>query len=158
MGVNLNLGINAGTMCFSKAGLAIGSTTTQLAIAAPNGAGVDFAVKGVMYHRADVATLDPGTAAQQADLTTCIYLVSLTAAATPLFSVVKGTEQVTATMTAEYDSLEWPTPAENTCPIGYFKVVTSGTTFTLGTTDLNDANVTTTYVDLCAVPVERLTS
>ncbi len=45
-------------------------------------------------------------------------------------------------------SLQWPTGANSTCPIGGFKVVCAvAATFTAGTTDLDATNVTTTYFD-----------
>ena len=56
MSINLSDNNRGGTFCLSKAGLAIGSTASQIAIAAPNGAGVDYCIKGVLYHKADAAT------------------------------------------------------------------------------------------------------
>ena len=50
--LNLSELIKGGTLCLSKAGLVKGSTST-ISIAAPNGAGVDFAIGGLLYHKAD---------------------------------------------------------------------------------------------------------
>ena len=56
MSLNLNDNNRGGTFCLSNAGLAIGSTASQIAIAAPNGAGVDYCIKGISYYKADAAT------------------------------------------------------------------------------------------------------
>ena len=157
MTINLNELARGGTMCLSKAGLAIGSTPAQVAIAAPNGAGVDFAINGVIYHKADAASVAITAATAQAASYTCIYLVCLNSSGT--LSTVKGTAVLTANLTAGTDVLQFPTPTADTCPIGYLKVATAaGYTFTAGTTDLNATGITTTYVDLLAVPVAPLTS
>jgi len=74
---NLNDDPRGGTMCLSKAGLVIGDgAKTGPAIAAPNGAGIDFVIDGIAYHKADAATVLPLSAdtVQAAD-TTCIYLM-----------------------------------------------------------------------------------
>ena len=51
MSLNLNDNNRGGTFCLSNAGLAIGSTASQIAIAAPNGAGVDYCIKGISYYK-----------------------------------------------------------------------------------------------------------
>ena len=48
MSLNLNDNNRGGTFCLSNAGLAIGSTASQIAIAAPNGAGVDYCSIGLV--------------------------------------------------------------------------------------------------------------
>jgi hypothetical protein len=146
---NMSELVRGGTLCLSKAGLHKGTTTT-LDIAAPNGAGVDFCIGGKMYHKADTNTIATTACAQQAALTSCLYLVMLSAAATPALSVVKGTEVLTAKVAAE--TLQWPTPTDGTCVIGAFRIDTpTGYTFTAGTSTY-DSNNTATFYDLLAVP------
>jgi len=142
-----------GTICLSKAGLAVGSTATGIAIAAPNGAGVDFAINGKLYHKADAATTAITAAAVQAIASTCLYLVCLNASGT--VSTVKGIAVLTADLTAGAAVLEWPDPVEDTCPIGAIKVVTVASTYTAGTTALTGI---ATYIDLMTIPTSPLTA
>jgi hypothetical protein len=155
--INLNELARGGTLCLSKAGVAIGSGDVKdLDIAAPNGAGVDYAINGILYHKADTADIPITAAAVQADLTTCLYLVCLDSSGT--LSTVKGTEVLTANLTNGTAVLRWPTPVADTCPIGAVKVANSGGTFTAGTTEFSAGTVTDTYYDLFTVPVAPLTS
>jgi len=147
-----------GTVCLSKAGLAEGTNSATIKTVAPNGAGVDFAIDGVLYPYADTDNIAVTAATAQADLTSCLYLVCASAAASPAITVVKGTEVLTASLTSGDDVLEWPEPTAGTCPIGGFKVVNSGGTFTAGTTDLGAGTVTDTYYDFFLVPPAPLTS
>ena len=154
---NFSNGTKGGTLCLSKAGLAIGSTAAQLSTAAPNGAGIDYAIDGILYHYADDATVPVTAAAVQPVLTTCLYLVQLDAALA--FSTVKGTAVLTADLAAGEAVLKIPEPAAAHCPIGMFKVVLASTaTFTAATTDLDASNVTTTYQDVMALPPQPRTS
>lgn len=157
MTINLNELPRGGTLCLSKAGLAIGSTPAQLAIAAPNGAGVDYAINGIIYHLADAATVAVTAGTAQGLLRKCIYLVCLDSSGN--LTTVQGTAQLTADLTAGTAVLAWPTPTADTCCIGAVKVQTASTAnFTAGTTDFNATNVTATYYDLLTVPVDPLTS
>lgn len=157
MTLNLDELVRGGTVCLSKAGLAIGSTATGLSIAAPNGAGVDYCIDGILYHLADAATVAVTAGTAQGLLRKCIYLVCLDSSGT--LSTVQGTAQLTADLTAGTATLEWPTPTADTCCIGAVKVQTASTAnFTAGTTDFDASNVTTTYYDLFAVPTAPLTS
>jgi len=133
------------TGSLSKAGLGIGSTPAELSIAAPNGAGVDFAIAGIAYHLADDGTVAMDAQAVQADLTTCLYLVLLDSAGA--LTVVKGIEVLTADLAAGITVVQFPDAPADLCPIGAFKVVTSGGTYTGGTTSLADGAVTDTYYD-----------
>jgi hypothetical protein len=148
--------LRGGTVCLSKAGLGEGTNATTIKIAAPNGAGVDFAIDGVLYHKADADNIDPTACDEQADETTCLYLVTLNASGT--VDTVKGTEVDSDELSAGNVVLHWPAPAADTCPIGAIKVATDGAAFTMATTDLGAATVTDTYYDLLAVPVAPLTS
>jgi len=151
---NLSELVRGGTVCLSKTGLAVGSNTAKMKILAPNGAGVDFAIKGVFYHIADTDDICIFTAATQAALTTCLYLVTINSANTIL--ITKGTEVVTADLTAGKVALTWPTPTAAYCPIGAVKVVATSV-FTAGTTALGTGNAAT-YYDLLAVPDTPITS
>ena len=115
--INLNELARGGTICLSKAGLAIGTTASKAQIlTSPVGKGVDYAIKGLLYHKddADDAILFTGLA--QADLTTCLYLVCLDKDGT--VSVVQGTAVLSADLCAGNAVLHWPEPAALNCPIG----------------------------------------
>ena len=71
-------------------------------------------------------------------------------------TMVKGTEVVTADLTAGKVALTWPTPTASTCSIGAVKVVATAV-FTAGTTALGTGNAAT-YYDLFAVPDKPITS
>jgi hypothetical protein len=132
------------TGSFSKAGLAEGTNSATIAIAAPNGAGVDYAVNGIAYHKADTDNIAMTALPVQAVSTTCLYLVQI---AGGTVSIVKGNEVLTANLGIE-NNCQIPMPDENNCPLGYIKVETNdSTTFTSGTTDLGAAGITDTYVD-----------
>lgn len=158
MNINLDEAPRGGTLCLSMAGLAIGGTgKNDLEIAAPNGTGVDFAINGVLYHKADADDIPITAATVQPVLTKCIYLVCLNASGT--LSTVKGTEQLVTDLSAKTEVLRFPQPVADTCPIGYVTVSLASTaTFTAGTTNFNASNVTAAYFNLFSVPVAPLTS
>ena len=157
--ITLDEAPRGGTICLSKAGLKIGNgTAAAVDTAAPNGAGIDYAINGILYHLADGVDKAITAAVVQPVLTKCLYLVCLDSAGT--LSTVKGTAQLTADLDAGIAVLEWPVPVADTCPIGAIKVqtLTSGT-FTAGTTALTPAaTLATTYYDLFAIPSAPLTS
>lgn len=131
------------TACFSRAGLAEGTNAATIQILAPNGAGIDFAIDGIGYHKADTDNIAVTAHAVQAVSTSCLYLVQISSAGT--VSTKKGTEQLTADLGVT-QSLQWPLPDEDLCPIGGYKIaLDSSTTFTNGTTDHGAAGVTDTY-------------
>lgn len=154
--MNLSDVTRHGTICLSKAGLAIGGTATAAKIAAPNGAGVDYAIDGILYHKAEADDSIAFTGLTQADDTTCLYLVCLNASGT--VSVVQGTAVSTAALTAGTAVLEWPQPGPTVCPIGAIKIANDGAAFTGGTTALSAATVTDTYYDLMTIPARPLES
>jgi hypothetical protein len=159
MTLNLNELSRGGTQCYSKAGLKIGTNTAAaIDTAAPNGAGIDYAINGTLYHKADTTDIAITAAAIQPVLTRCLYLVCLDSSGT--LSTVKGTAKLTADLLAGNAVLEWPTPAVDTCPIGAIKVETLvAGTYTAGTTALTPgAALAVTYYDLTLVPTAPLTS
>lgn len=140
------------TGCLAKAGLKEGSNSATIEIAAPNGAGIDFAINGKGYHKADTDNISVTAHAQQADDTTCLYLVQIDSDGT--VSTKKGKEVATDDL-AHAGSLQWPTPDEDKCPIGGYKVTCDGSAFTNGTTDHSAANITVNYIDFLVGLPER---
>ena len=157
---NFNNGIKGGNVSLSKAGLAIGdgAKTGTNSFAAPIGAGVDFAIDGILYHKADAATVAPFTAATaQGLLTKCLYLVCIDSA--NAITTVKGTAVLTADLVAGTKVLKWPELPADKAPVGAVKIaVTTTYNFTAGTTALDATGVTATYYDLFSVPIAPLTS
>ncbi len=155
---NLNMLPRGGTMCLAKAGVKIGNSgANDVDIAAPNGAGVDFAIKGLLYHKADAADIAITAATVQAVATTCLYVICLNASGT--LSTVKGTEVLTASLTNGTDVLCWPDVGDDVCAIGAAKVVCDAThTFTAGTTNFSATGITDTFMDFMVYPAEPLTS
>jgi hypothetical protein len=141
------LGFSGQTGCFSKAGLAEGTNANTIKIVAPNGAGVDFCIDGVAYHKADTDNIAMTALANQAASTTCLYLVTLNSSGT--LAITKGNEVLTADLGVVGGSCQWPAVPADVCPIGGFKLALDSTAggFTSGTTDLGAANVTDTYYD-----------
>lgn len=149
----------SGTRCLSKAGLAIGDgAKTGVALAAPNGAGIDFAIDGVLYHKADAATNLPFSAGVvQPVLTKCLYLVVIDAAGA--VTTVQGDPVLTSDLAEGRGGLFFPDVPAGKCPIGAVKITLASTaTFTPGTTALDASNVTATYIDLMQVPARPLAS
>ncbi len=154
MTMNLNELVRGGTVCLGSAGLKIGNSDTKdVDIAAPNGAGIDFAINGIAYHKADAADIPITAHAVQAALYSCIYLVQLNVSGT--LSTVKGT----AALTGSGEPLYWPTPTTDNCPIGAVRVdCASGYPFTGGTTDFDATGITDTFYSFFAVPAAPLTA
>ncbi|MGE0383416.1 MAG: hypothetical protein AB7N65_14200 [Vicinamibacterales bacterium] len=146
-----------GTFCLSKAGLAEGTNPNTIKTAAPNGAGTDYCIDGVLYHKADTDNIAMNALAQQGVLTKCLYCVQIDSAGA--VSLKKGNDVLAADLAAGNAVLHWPLPDAGKCAIGFIKIaLASSATFTSGSTDLSAANVTATYYDVFAVPVAPLTS
>lgn len=147
------------TACFSKAGLALGDgAKTGVALVNPTGTGIEFAIDGIAYTKADAATNLPLTVDQvQAADTTCLYLIQVDSAGN--VTSVQGESVLTADLTAGKTAVHFPEPADGKCPIGAVKIVTVAVTFTPGTTALDAAGVTETYYDFIGgMPQAPLTS
>lgn len=150
-------GMAGQTACFASAGLAEGANAATIKIVAPNGAGIDFAVDGYAYHKADTDNIAVTAHAAQADLTACLYLVQITSGGT--VSTKKGEEVLSTDLSAGVKVLQWPDPDDDKCPIGGYKVATAGIVFTNGTTDLGDGSVTDTYYNFAGgMPLGPITS
>ena len=103
-------------------------------------------INGLMYSKAITDNIAVTACAVQADLTTCMYLVTMETDGDIV--VTKGTEQ----LTGSGKDLLWPTIPANSAVLGAIKVVTSGATFTAGTTDLGAGTVTDTYYNYFTPP------
>jgi hypothetical protein len=132
------------TGSWSKAGLDEGTNANTVKTAAPNGAGTDFSIDGIAYHKADTDNIAMNALPAQAADTQCLYLVQLDSGGA--LTIKKGDEKLT-TEVAQGQRLQFPLPDDNKCPIGGFKIVTVAVTFTSGTTDLGAGGITDTFYD-----------
>lgn len=132
------------TGCVTKAGLAEGTNAATIKTAAPNGAGTDYAIHGLGYHKADTDNIAMTALAVQAADTKCLYLVQIDSAGT--VSMKKGEEKLTTDVSTG-KALQWPMPDADKCPIAGIEITTVAVTFTSGTTDLSAAGITAVYFD-----------
>jgi len=109
-------------------------------------AATDYVINGLVYTKAATDNIAVTACAVQADLTTCLYLVTIIADGT--VTTTKGTEQ----LTGSGKDLLWPAIPANSAVLGAFKVVNSGGTFTAGSTDLGAGTVTDTYYNFFTPP------
>jgi len=148
--INLSEIVRGGTFCLSKAGLAIGSDTAKVKIAAPNGAGVDFSIGGKLYHKADTADCFTLSGTDVTALYSCIFVLGLDKDGTA--HAAHGVEVLTANVAAGLAQLTFPESDSDVCPIGYLRVDAGASLFDPGTTALSGGTVTATYVDCFAIP------
>jgi len=151
--LNMSELARGGTKCHGKAGLAEGAGAHTLLILAADGtAFLNYSINGIAYVKADTDNIAMTALVVQPDLYSCLYLVTLNAGGD--LAIVKGVQRLTADVTSGKNPLQWPVPAEDTCPIGGFRIDTDGITFTSGTTDLAAvaAAGTVTYYDFARVP------
>lgn len=132
-----NLNQNSGfTGVLSKAGLAEATTDADIQILAPNGAGVDYALNGIMYHKADTDEIlpqeDSAACDEQAARTTCIYLVQIDTSGN--VSVKKGNEETTGSG----ELCVRPSPDDSNVALGEFVVVSGAAAFQVGVDDFTD--------------------
>lgn len=143
-----------GTRSHGKAGLAIHGANLENVQTV---AAVDYSIAGVMYQLAITAEIDlsalscitetgaADTLTAQVTATDRAYLLVLNAAGTA--KIIQGTAVATG------GTCVCPGCPESYAPFAALKVANaSGSDFTLGTTALNAANVTTTYVDVSLAP------
>jgi len=147
--INLSEIVRGGTFCLSKAGLAIGGTTTKVKTAAPNGAGVDFAIGGKIYHKVDTDDVWTLSGTDITALYSCIFVLGLDKDGT--MHIAQGSQVLTASVTAG-TPLVFPESDSDVCPIGYIRIDAGASAFTPGTTALTGGTVTVTYVDCFAIP------
>lgn len=126
-----------GTRNLAKGGIAIGTTKSKVKTAAA----VDYSIGGVLYTKA--ATDD-------------LFVLSGAAFAGATRYILLGLDKDGTASATVGSATELPDVPAGVCPVGYLKVVAAvGTTFTPGTTLLDAAGVTVTYVDI-SVPPETL--
>ena len=131
-----------GTRAFTSGLIAIGTTKSKVKTTAI----INYCIDGLLYAKAITDDLFVFTdVTVQAISTTKYYLLCLDAAGAAL--VVNGAVGATTL----------PACPDGYCPVGYVKIATSGAgTFIPGTTLLDAAQVTDTYVDLSCAPVGDL--
>lgn len=148
MSVNLSDIPRGMTCCLSSCGLTIGGSTVagvNIAVA------THYAINGYAYLKGATDNIAMTAAPIQPVSTSCLYLVCINASG--VVSSVKGKAVSTAAYLAGAAVLEWPEPANDTCPIGAVKVDTNGsTTFTAGTTAFNAGGITDTFFSLAGMP------
>lgn len=146
-----------GTLCLSKAGLAEGTNSATIKTVAPNGAGTDYAINGILYHKADTDNIAMNALAAQAVLTSCLYAIQIDSSGN--VTLKKGTEVLNADLDNGTAVLHWPLPDDDRCVIGYMKIrCNNAATFTSGTTDLGASDVVDTFYDVLVPPVAPLTA
>lgn len=144
------------TAALSKAGLVEGTNAACIRINAPNGAGVDYAIAGICYHKADTDNIAMDALATQAADTTCLYGIYINAAGT--VSMVKGTEVSSARLATGELVLQPPAPQAGKALLGLMNIATVAVTFTSGTTDLSAAGITDTFYDTVGYLAGPITS
>jgi len=127
-------------MGLSKAGLAIHGVNSENVLTAND---FEYGIAGVAYSYAAQAEIDISaltfTPTELATANQRIFLLYVTSAG--VLDILEGDDHATAAVVP-------PTPAGRVA-LGYIKVVNaSGAGFTLGTTGLDAAGITDTYVDL----------
>lgn len=142
----LNLGLSDG-------GLAEGTNANTF----QNAAAINYLVKGQFYSKGatDNVAFTAATGADafvaQPDLSTCYYLICLDASGN--FRVVQGRDSLKSRAQGKPAPGEIPNVPSNTYTVvGVLKIVTSGGTFTPGSTDLSAAGVTDTWYDVSCIP------
>jgi hypothetical protein len=167
-----NISNNFGaTFALASGALAAGTNagTVKTTVAIP------FALDGQLYSKAitdniSIAYVGPevyqaptGVGASNGSFTggvggaTRLYLLCFNAAGT--VSVTPGKIVNTADLSAGRVSLDFPDAPYNQCPFGAVRIaVTANTSFVPGTTALNAAGVTATYLNLAGVPGSPLTA
>ncbi|MBF0177230.1 MAG: hypothetical protein HQL63_10360 [Magnetococcales bacterium] len=133
----------AQTRCFSKVGLAIHGTNRENVLTA---SAANFTIDSQFYTLAaqaeiDISAISGYTPTVLATGKSRWYLFCLSTASA--LSVVEG-----SVVTSSADAV-MPDPGTTVCPFCAILVANAtGSNFTLGTTALNTANITATYVDL----------
>lgn len=131
-----------GTRAFTAGLPTLGTTKSTVKTTAA----INYCIDGIMYVKAATDDLFVFTdVTVQAISTTKYYLLCLNAAGTAL--IVNGA----------VGSTKLPVAPDGYCPVGYVKITTSGAgTFVPGTTLLDAAQITDTYVDISCAPVAAL--
>lgn len=167
-----NLSLNAGmTAALNSGALAAGTNAGTVR----NAAAINYVIDGQFYSRAitdNSSIAITGGAIYQAPTgvgpingsftggssgSTRLYLLQVNTAG--VISVMPGRIVDSADLAAGRVALEFPDTVNLQCPIGALRIaVTAGTTFIPGTTALNAAGVTATFLNLATVPANPLTA
>lgn len=136
--MSYNLSNNAGfTGVMSKAGLAEATTDADIQILAPNGAGVDYFLDGVAYHKADTDEIlpqeDGASCTEQAARTSALYLVQVQAS-----DGAVSVKQSNVETTGSGELLVRPAPDSGCVALGEFVVVSGAAAFQVGVDDFTD--------------------
>ena len=124
---------------YTLAGVTVGSTVARIQSTTI----ITYSVGGILYEK-KIFDSPALTAAVQAVSTYCIYLLSLNDV---------GTVEVTKGRAVSTDTAQYPKAPATGATFGAIKVQTNAsTTFTLGTTSLNDSGLTVTFYNLGTIP------
>ena len=142
---------SSGSFALAKAGLAIGSTVQQISTANT----VNYTIDGV-YQTAKVAvaTIAPVAPAGSPvlPLTIAIGFKQAYGVWLDTAGVLTVTFGPASPFTSATDKVGPPTNPGGRCCIGVFTIAAVTVLFTLGTTALNAAGITTTYTDVMDLP------
>lgn len=157
-----------GNLCFTSGGLTGGTNAGTIQTAST----ITYTINGAFASKAatnnvSIAYTAPagptynenpnGAFTGQAGGSTRLYGIFLNAGGD--FSVVPGPVANTARLAAGQESLQFPAAQRDRACCGVVRIaVTANTTFIPGTTALNAAGVTTTYLNLSSIPAEPLRS
>ena len=139
--------------CYSKAGLAEGTSAAKFKILAPNGAGIDYSIKGVMYHKADTDDLSLSTGTTITGPAECIFGILIDSSGN-----VTSVQGPIKTIGDDSKVLAWPpSNDDDKCLIGGIVVSVADTySFIPNTTDLGATGITDTYVDCDGLPPQAV--
>lgn len=164
---NLQLS-QGGNFVLASAALANGTTAgTIKTVTNP----VAFTIDGQFYSKAATDNIsiaisensgvygDPGNGSFTGGANGSTRLYGLFLDTSGAVSVKGGKIANTAALAAGAEALHFPAPQKGKACMGVLRIaVTSGTTFIPGTTALNAAGVTASYLNLSSIPGEPLTS
>ena len=155
--------LGGASMCFSKAGLAAGTTTTSTITNATT-----YSIKGLMYLKSAASnatspTTDAETGAAFLPLSanqSCLFVYCLDSAGA--IKVVQGKIVSGLDVTGKLSAIPFPTIGTAITPIGYLKAVAGSTlsgTWTFGSSNLSSVTgMTYTFQDVATLPAAPLTA
>lgn len=145
-----------GNVALDDAGLAEGTNANTFKTANA----MDFTIKGRFYSKAATDNIAFATAGKaftaQADLSTAYYVFLIDSAGA--ITVLQGLDSTQSPPKQDGNDVPGEIPhlpdnlSATRAVFGILKVVTSGGTFTPGTTDLGAAAVTDTFYDVAGIP------
>jgi hypothetical protein len=143
------------TASFNKAGLAIKSGGSDPTFLTANT--INFSINGKLYSKtAAASTAFTSGHTSLAAYQQCLFAVWLNASGT--ISTTQGPIVSANDVANGLAAVELPAVEDDKALIGLIEVETGNTTFIPGTTNLDAANVTVTYVDCGTMPQSPFTS